>query len=138
MKRLSFKDADEIADGFDPVDDIIADLDAEPIFNHDHQFEAVETVGPEIPAGVCPLREAFGVYAQMLGNEVADLDGNVFVYGPYFRYATGTDTHGLLRIAAHQRRQRSMQFCPSADPAQKFSECGIGVTNVVHPTEETE
>src|SRR5215467_13564028 len=134
MTRLSFKDADEIADGFDPVDD----FNAEPIFDHDHQFEPVEPVGPEILAEVRFIRDAFGVYPQMLGNEVADLDGNVFVHGPYFRYATDTGTHGQLRIAAHQPRQRSMQICPSAGLAQKFSECGIGVTSVVHPTEEAE
>src|SRR5215813_12086524 len=97
MTRLSFKDADEIADGFDPVDDIIADFNAEPIFDHDHQFEPVEPVGPEILAEVRFIRDAFGVYPQMLGNEVADLDGNVFVHGRYFRYATGTGTHGQLR-----------------------------------------
>src|SRR5262245_3148908 len=88
MQWLSFKDADEIADGFDPIDDIVPDFNAEPIFDHDHQFEAVEPVGPEILAEVCFIGDALGVYAQMLGNEVADLDGNVFVYGPYFRYAT--------------------------------------------------
>jgi hypothetical protein len=34
----------------------------------------------------------------MLGNEGADLDGNVVVYGPDLRY-DATDAHGHLRIA---------------------------------------
>jgi len=46
-------EADEIADSFHPISDIVCDFDAELIFNHDHQFEAVEPVGPEISAKVC-------------------------------------------------------------------------------------
>src|SRR5262245_40094220 len=84
MQWLSFKDADEIADGFDPIDDIVPDFNAEPIFDHDHQFEAVEPVGPEILAEVCFIRDALGVYAQMLGNEVADLDATFSFMGPTF------------------------------------------------------
>src|SRR5262245_3094722 len=134
MQWLSFKDADEIADGFDPIDDIVPDFNAEPIFDHDHQFEAVEPVGPEILAEVCFIGDALGVYAQMLGNEAAGLDGDGSDSGADSRYAT----HGLVRIAAAQPREPSMQLCPPADRAQKFSECGIGVTSVVHPTQGAE
>jgi hypothetical protein len=81
MARLSLDEPDEVADGFKPVNHAIRDFDAELIFNHYHQFEAVEPVSTKILAEARFIRDTFIVYTQILGNEVADLRGKVFVHG---------------------------------------------------------
>ncbi len=80
MQAMGLYEAHEIADGLDPVDDIVSDFDAKAVFDHDHQFEAVEPVGAQIPE-MGFVRDPVGVDPQMLGNEIAHLRGNVFVHG---------------------------------------------------------
>ena len=78
--RVAFRDR-SVADVLDLVEDVVAQLDAgELIFDHYHQFEPVEPACVEIVEEVCFVRDTFSIHAQMLGDETADLDGNVFVH----------------------------------------------------------
>jgi hypothetical protein len=97
MKPMSLNAANEVADGINPVDDVVPDFDAELIFDHHHQFEAIEPVDPKIVEEACFIRDTFGVYAQMLGNESADLRGNVAHGLSWLREAV--DTHDSVSNA---------------------------------------
>jgi len=101
-KRMSFDEADEIADGYDLVDDVVLDLRAgELIFDHYHQFETIKPVGPEIIEEARVIRDALSVYAQLLGNDVADPGGHAFVHSRFSLHET-TSAHG---------GPRSLQMC---------------------------
>ena len=63
---------DEIADDAHLIGFIIRNFHVfELIFDHDHQFEAIEPVGAEIIGEVRFLRDPLDVDAQMLCNERA-------------------------------------------------------------------
>src|SRR5262249_60000631 len=79
MMPLSLEEADEIADNFHPIDDIVRDFNPELILDCDHQFESVEPVGPEIGEKVCLVRHKFEVDVEILGNETADPGGMIVV-----------------------------------------------------------
>ena len=66
--------ADEIGDHVHLIHVIVSNFHAgELVFDRNHQFHAVEPVGPEIVGKMCLVGNAFDLDAQMLGNERADL-----------------------------------------------------------------
>ena len=61
--------ADEIGDHVHLVDVIVGNFHAgELVFDRNHQFYAIEPVGPEIVGKMCLVGNAFDLDAQMLGN----------------------------------------------------------------------
>ena len=71
-----FDVANEIANRYYLVDVVIPDFHSgELIFNHYHQFQAIEPVSSEIISEVSFIRDTFQVDVQMLGNESAYLVG---------------------------------------------------------------
>ena len=75
----SFNVAYEVADGVNLIEIVIRDFHAnEPIFDHDHQFQAVEPVGAEVISEVRFLCDTLDVDAELLGNQSADCGGKAF------------------------------------------------------------
>jgi hypothetical protein len=83
LVAYAFDVADQIADDIYPVDIVIRDFHIdELILDHDHQFQTVEPIGPQIISEVCFIRYTFDVDAQMVGNESADIfGGKAFFHG---------------------------------------------------------
>ena len=81
MQPMSLDKADEITDGLKLVNHVVGDFYVELIFNHDHQLEPVEPIGPKILAEAGSIRDTLIVYAEILGNQFADVSGNVLVCG---------------------------------------------------------
>jgi hypothetical protein len=72
--------ADEIADRTDLIGFIVGDFHAESILDRDHQFEAVEPVGPEIFGEVRVVAHVLDRDPQMLGDESANFPGGNAVF----------------------------------------------------------
>ena len=66
--------ADEIGDHVDLVHVVVGNFHArELVFDRNHQFYAVEPIGPEVVGKMCLIRNALDFDAQMLGDKRADL-----------------------------------------------------------------
>jgi hypothetical protein len=120
VNRSTFNEMDEIADRLDPINDVVANFDPEPVFDQHHQFESIKPVSPKV-FEVCFIRDSFGMYAQVLDNEIADLAGNVCVYGLCFE-RQATDTHGDSPNRATQLAEHNTQIGPSAWLSRKILE----------------
>ena len=70
----AFDVADQVADDIYLVDIAIGDFHVgELVLDHDHQFQPVEPVGPQIISEVRFIRDTLDVDAQMVGNDSADI-----------------------------------------------------------------
>jgi hypothetical protein len=69
-----FDAPDEICHHVHLIHIVVRDFHAhELVFDRDHQFNAIEPVGPEIVGEVRVIRDTFDRHPQMLGNERTDL-----------------------------------------------------------------
>ncbi len=101
-QRVSFNEPDKIADNHYLVGRIVLDLRAgELIFNCHHQFETIKRVSPEVVEEARPIRDAFSVYAQLLGNDVADHGGHALVRSRFSLQMT---------MGSHVRSPESLQI----------------------------
>ena len=74
LPTRAFNKADEIADSLYLIGVVVRNLDVhEAIFDHHHQFEAIEPVGPEVVREVRFIRNAFDIESQVVGDDCANV-----------------------------------------------------------------
>jgi hypothetical protein len=115
-----FHDTHKIADGFDVVDDQVANLQVGYlIFDSNQQFETIKVIAPEM-AQVRIVDDTIKLDAELLGDDPTNVGGGIAI-------------HVLLRVASNQfaRNYSRGHAALKADDEHVYSVFFMARTNAI-------